>query len=232
MSASAQWPQPERRNPGIAAVDESGQDVPSVAEIDVLQRNAFQLPGWPETPHADGGMRWVVANHRYNSLLWEQEDQARRTDVSDSEIAKNKRAIDRYNQLRNDAIESLDECTLEAMAGVPVADDAWINSETAGSMVDRLSINALKQHHMQLQLDRIGVSQAHRMSCVEKLERLKLQRQDLLGCLQRLLEGMRDGTCTYRIYRQFKMYNDPSLNPYLCGMKGSSSTGEPGRVLA
>lgn len=230
MSASAQWPGPERQE--TDAGDRAAHDLPSVAEIDVLQRSAFHLPGWPETLHPDGAMRWVAANHRYNSLLWEEEDQARRTDVADSEIAKNKRAIDRYNQLRNDAIESLDECVLEAMHGVPVRDDAWINSETAGSIVDRLSINALKQHHMQLQLERIGVSQSHRMSCAEKLERLKVQRQDLLNCLQRLLDGMRTGECTYRIYRQFKMYNDPSLNPYLCGMKGSNAANSPGRMLA
>ena len=130
MSASVQWSRPERRGTASAADDGACHDLPSVAEIDALQRTAFQLPGWPETPHPDGALRWVAANHRYNSLLWEEEDQARRNDVADSEIAKNKRAIDRYNQLRNDAIESLDECILEAMQEVPVCDDAWVNSET------------------------------------------------------------------------------------------------------
>ncbi|MCM5680568.1 DUF4254 domain-containing protein [Schlegelella sp. S2-27] len=231
MSASVQWSRPMRRGTDPAA-DDTRHDMPSVAEIDTLQRTAFQLTGWPETPHPDGAMRWVAANHRYNSALWEEEDQARRTDVADREIAQNKRAIDRYNQLRNDAIESLDACILEAMREVPVHDDAWVNSETAGSMIDRLSINALKQHHMQLQLDRVGVSQSHRMACAEKLERLKAQRQDLLGCLQRLLDGMRAGECTYRLYRQFKMYNDPSLNPYLCGMKGTGAANAPGRMRA
>ncbi|HWP18349.1 MAG TPA: DUF4254 domain-containing protein [Burkholderiaceae bacterium] len=197
--------------------------LPRAAEIDEFQQTALGLPGWPETPHPDGPMRWVAANHRYNSLLWDEEDQARRTDVPDSEIAKNKRAIDRYNQLRNDAIESLDECLLAAVEHVPVRDDAWINSETAGSLIDRLSINALKIHHMGLQLQRTGVSQAHRVACAAKLERLKVQRRDLLECLERLLQGMQDGTCTYRIYRQFKMYNDPTLNPYLNGMKGEAA---------
>ena len=197
--------------------------LPRADDIDQFQQAALRLTGWPDTPHPDGVMRWVASNHRYNSLLWDEEDQARRTDVPDSEIAKNKRAIDRYNQLRNDAIEALDECLLAAVEHVRPRPDAWINSETAGSLIDRLSINALKIHHMGLQLQRTGVSQAHRMACAAKWERLKVQRQDLLGCLERLLQGLQDGTCTYRVYRQFKMYSDPALNPYLNGTKGQAA---------
>jgi len=39
------------------------------------------------------------------------------------------------------------------------------------------------------------------------------------------LEELRDdlvaGRKRHRVYRQFKMYNDPALNPYLYGAKGS-----------
>ncbi|AKJ27511.1 DUF4254 domain-containing protein [Caldimonas brevitalea] len=232
MPASVRWSEHKDHHPAVSAdVASSGDLGLSAEDVDVLQRTAFQLAGWPESPHPDGALRWVAANHRYNALLWEEEDQARRTDVPDAEIVKNKRAIDRYNQLRNDAIEAIDETILSAVQDVALQEDAWINSETAGSIIDRLSINALKQHHMRLQLERTGVSQSHRLSCAAKLERLQQQREDLLECLDRLLRGMREGVCGYRIYRQFKMYNDPSLNPYLCGMKGSSpattTTGQP-----
>ncbi|MCV5747286.1 DUF4254 domain-containing protein, partial [Escherichia coli] len=60
--------------------------LPRADDIDQFQQAALRLTGWPDTPHPDGAMRWVAANHRYNSLLWDEEDQARRTDVPDSEI--------------------------------------------------------------------------------------------------------------------------------------------------
>jgi hypothetical protein len=159
--------------------------------------------------------RFIAANHRNNRLLWDEEDQARRTDVDDAAIAANKRAIDRYNQQRNDAIERIDEALLARVAGIPVATDAWHNSETAGAMIDRLSILALKIHHMRAQTLRPDATQEHVARCVDKLMRLERQRDDLAHCLDALLTQAAEGRAFWRIYRQFKMYNDPTLNPYL-----------------
>ena len=161
----------------------------------------------------------IAANHRFNQLLWDEEDQARRTDVPDAAIAANKRAIDGYNQKRNDAIERIDEALLSRVAGVTPRADAWHNSETAGSMIDRLSILALKIHHMRLQTLRADASAAHVDACREKLARLALQRDDLARCFDVLLARAADGRAYWRVYRQFKMYNDPALNPYLCKAK-------------
>ena len=88
--------------------------------------------------------QWIAANHRYNSLLWQEEDKARRTDVDAAEIAASKRLIDQFNQKRNDAIEAMDEAILTELRYIEPAADARLNSETAGAMIDRLSILALK----------------------------------------------------------------------------------------
>jgi hypothetical protein len=163
----------------------------------------------------DEPWRSIAANHRCNRLLWDEEDLARRTDVPDASIAANKRAIDGYNQRRNDAIECIDEALLSRLTGVKPVPDAWHNSETAGSMIDRLSILALKIHHMRAQTLRRDAGPDHVARCAERLARLQVQRDDLARCLDTLLACASEGRAFWRVYRQFKMYNDPALNPHL-----------------
>lgn len=170
---------------------------------------------------------WVQENHRNNCLLWAEEDLARRTTVADSQIAANKRAIDRYNQARNDATERIDEILLVALGLVrpqsarsdsplsQVPAGARLNSETAGSMIDRLSIMALKEFAMRQQTERGDVDEAHRQASRVKLQRLQQQRQDLAECLDTLLADAAAGRAYFKVYRQFKMYNDPRFNPEL-----------------
>jgi hypothetical protein len=187
-------------------------------------------PGWPdaEPPRREGELwHWVQANHRHNSLLWAQEDLARRTQVADSEIAANKRAIDGHNQARNDAIERIDEVLLLALGlvepGSAVSDaprslapaSARLNSETAGSMIDRLSILALKVHAMRAQTQRSDTDAAHRAAATTRLQRLQEQRRDLAACLAELLADAASGRAYFKVYRQFKMYNDARYNPVL-----------------
>jgi len=157
----------------------------------------------------------IEANHRSNRLLWDEEDLARRRNVPDAEIAGNKRAIDRHNQARNDAIERIDEHLLAALAEVRRKPGARLSSETAGGMIDRLSIVSLKIRSMRAQTERTDVGPEHIESCRAKLERLVEQRSDLAGCLERLLEEAARGESYFKVYRQFKMYNDPRLNPAL-----------------
>ena len=159
----------------------------------------------------------IAQNHFHNSRLWEQEDLARRRHAPDSEIAGNKRAIDSHNQQRNDAIERIDSILLTALADVHRAAHARLNSETAGSMIDRLSIVSLKVKAMREQTQRTDVTQEHIDTCKAKLERLIEQRDDLAGCLERLLAEAARGESYFKVYRQFKMYNDPKLNPAMYG---------------
>jgi hypothetical protein len=170
--------------------------------------------------HAGGIWEAVESNHRFNCLLWDEEDLARRRNVADAEIASNKRAIDGYNQKRNDAIERMDEILLSRLTPVVRKAGARLNSETAGSMIDRLSILSLKIHHMRLQTVRTDVDQAHVQSCRARVIRFSEQRRDLAGCFDRLLDEAACGDAWFRVYRQFKMYNDPKLNPAVYGEKG------------
>lgn len=161
--------------------------------------------------------RSIAANHGCNRLLWDEEDKARRTGVDAAEIVASKRLIDQHNQRRNDAVEAIDEAILAQLASLEPAADARLSSETAGAMIDRLSILALKVFHMRAQCERGDAGAAHVDACRAKLACLRLQRQDLAFCLDRLLTEAAAGRARFKVYRQFKMYNDPTLNPYLYG---------------
>jgi hypothetical protein len=180
------------------------------------------IAGWAKSgaaEHRSGLWQAIEDNHRCNCLLWDEEDLARRRNVPDGEIAKNKRAIDGYNQKRNDAIERIDEQLLLFFSTVAAKPGARLNSETAGAMIDRLSILSLKIHHMRLQTLRTDVERSHIENCVAKLNRLNEQRTDLASCLDRLLAEVARGDAIFKVYRQFKMYNDPALNPAIYGEK-------------
>jgi hypothetical protein len=188
---------------------------------------------WPVLSHVPSSLPsqselWqkIDANHRYNGLLWREEDRARRVDVPPAEIAASKRLIDRYNQKRNDAVEAIDEALLAVLARIERQPGARLSSETAGAMIDRLSILALKIHHMRAQSLRSEAGDDHVQACAAKLERLVLQRQDLMTCLDTLLAEAQAGRAYFKVYRQFKMYNDPALNPYLNGEVNATARAE------
>lgn len=196
--------------------------LPASSEVTTFHDACLAIADWAKTTsprHAAGVWQVIEINHRCNCLLWDEEDLARRIRVSDTEIAANKRAIDGHNQKRNDAIERIDEALLEVLAGVARSPGARLNSETAGSQIDRLSILSLKIHHMRLQSLRTDVGRAHLDNCGARLARFLEQRRDLAGCLDRLLTESSRGQAWFRVYRQFKMYNDPSLNPAMYGEK-------------
>jgi len=191
-----------------------------VKELLELQRLMVAL--WHDEPisqpYADF-LGLVCRQHGFNFMLWHEEDVARSPDVSDSQIAAVKRAIDGYNQQRNDAIEKLDEwlaAQLHTQGVVPVA-GARLNTETPGSVIDRLSIAALRIYHMEEQAARTSASLGHRAKARSRLEILFRQQHDLAQSLVELLDDLFAGRKRLEIYRQFKMYNDPTLNPQMYG---------------
>ena len=161
---------------------------------------AIANAGTPLPGAADDAWTWIATNHRCNRDLWAQEDAARRVDVPAEAIAANKRAIDGLNQRRNDAVERIDEVLLARIADVAPAPDAWHNAETAGAMIDRLSILALKNFHMGVETARMDATAGHRAACAAKLERLQAQRGDLDGASTRCWSARRpvtrSGGCT------------------------------------
>ena len=159
----------------------------------------------------------VSTQHQVNFELWHQEDLARDPEVSDTKIAAVKRAIDVLNQRRNDLIEQLDQFLVNLMGSKKVKNsaDLELNSETPGSLIDRLSINALKIFHMDEEIQREDAAESHRIKCSGKLSVLQEQRQDLGQCLFKLLADLSTGKKRLKVYQQLKMYNDESLNPVL-----------------
>jgi hypothetical protein len=158
----------------------------------------------------------VLDQHRANFDLWHCEDQARDPDASDAFIVATKRSIDRLNQRRNDLVERLDLALLEAAAPDP---DAPLHSETPGLIIDRLSVLSLKLFHTEEQLHRS--TPEHRALNHARLLLLNDQRTDLAACLGQLWTDVLAGRRRFKLYRQFKMYNDPDLNPVLYGKSGA-----------
>lgn len=186
----------------------------SANEIATLQSSL--TAAWHTTPPAaagEGFPRLVQENHLRNFQLWHEEDIARRDDLGSPRVHQAKRNIDRFNQERNNFAEEMDKAIVAALQ--PPTSGCPKNSETPGMMIDRLSILALKEYHMHEETVRTDASAEHRAKCAEKLARIRVQRADLAGCLDELLADVAARRRTFSVYFQFKMYNDPSLNPQL-----------------
>ena len=189
-----------------------------VNQITALHRNTTQLWHRQSIENTFHDLQFLICEqHKFNFLLWHEEDIARSPDVGDARIAEVKRAIDGYNQRRNDAIEKIDDelnRELQRRKISPAA-NARTNTETPGQAIDRLSILALRLYHMEEQLERTDATPEHLAKVRGKLEILHTQHADLSASLQELLDDIFSGQKRLRLYRQFKMYNDPTLNPYL-----------------
>ncbi len=156
----------------------------------------------------------VAAQHRANFELWHIEDEARAPGATDAALAQVKRRVDLTNQRRNDLAEELDRALLEWLKPHGLPDPAApLHSESPGLIIDRLSILALKIYHTREEAERAEAPPGHAERNQERLAILMEQRQDLAACLDAMWGETLGGTRGFKLYRQLKMYNDPSLNP-------------------
>ena len=176
---------------------------------------------WQKALPTDEWLRDVSRQHRANFELWHIEDEARAPGATDAELAEVKRRVDSTNQRRNDLAEELDRALLAFLAGRGLPNcDAALNSESPGLIIDRLSILSLKIWHTREEAERAGAGPAHAERNRERLAVLTEQRADLARCLDSLWTDTLAGKRRFKLYRQMKMYNDPTLNPAIYGKLG------------
>ncbi len=150
-----------------------------------------------------------------DSVQWHMEDIIRDPHLDPQEGMQLKHRIDRSNQDRTDLVEQIDSWFRQHFSDVTPLPDARLNTESPAWAVDRLSILALKIYHMREQVEREDATPEHHELCKGKLEVLLEQQKDLSLAIDQLLEDIKEGKKYMKVYRQMKMYNDPSTNPIL-----------------
>ncbi len=158
----------------------------------------------------------VLLNHMMNFKLWHTEDVARRKDVEPSVIAQCKYEIDELNQKRTDYFEAANDAFLELLSPI-LSKSKFVmqNTESIGSVIDRLSILSLKAYHMTEECNRRQKTDADYENLNDKLDKLKQQNKCLVTAFKYSIQEYIDGTKRPIQYKQFKMYNDKTLNPQL-----------------
>ena len=154
-----------------------------------------------------------------DAVQWHLEDIIRNPEIDSVEALTIKRRIDKSNQDRTDLVELIDSYFLDKYKDIKVKPSAKINTESPAWAIDRLSILCLKIYHMQQEINRVDASIEHIDACKAKLSVLLEQKVDLSDALDQLLEDIERGDKFMKVYKQMKMYNDPSLNPILYGQK-------------
>lgn len=167
-------------------------------------------------PYEKGSLEYLLCMKNWiDTVQWHLEDIIRNPSIDPVEALAIKRRIDKSNQDRTDLVEKIDDWFYHQFSEVEMCHGAGINTETPAWAIDRLSILALKIYHMQMEAERPDASAQHREMCRKKLDTLLVQRKDLSRAIEELLEDLSSGKKYMKLYRQMKMYNDPSLNPVL-----------------
>ncbi len=152
-----------------------------------------------------------------DTVQWHFEDIIRDPHINPDDALSLKRRIDRSNQDRTDLVEEIDSYFRHQYSQVKPLPEARLNTESPAWAIDRLSILALKIYHMAEQVSREDASAEHRAKCQAKLDVLNEQQVDLGTAIDQLLDDISEGKKYMKVYRQMKMYNDPSTNPVLYG---------------
>ncbi len=166
-----------------------------------------------------GWLRTAEKLQLINTFQWHEEDKSRAHGAGDEVLASVKRIIDDSNRRRVQTVDRLDDIIFTQLnaAGV-VADGAPLNSESPGSIIDRLTVLALKIYH--IEEARAGMAPGpDRDSMDGKLETLTEQSRDLGKCLDVLMNGIRAGRIGLKLYRQVKVYVEPGTGKLKEGLE-------------
>ena len=190
--------------------EQATNDYHKTDNVDALIRN----------PYEDKSiMFYLYLKNWIDAVQWHLEDIIRDPKIDPVAALALKRRIDKSNQDRTDLVELIDSYFLDNYKDVKVLPEATINTESPAWAIDRLSILVLKIYHMQYEVGRTDVSDEHLKACNLKLKVLLEQKKDLSSALDQLLDDIKNGRKYMKVYKQMKMYNDPSLNPVLYGKK-------------
>ncbi len=169
-------------------------------------------------PYAERSIEYYLYLKNWiDTVQWHLEDIIRDPEIDPVEALAIKRRIDKSNQDRTDLVEMIDSYFLDKYKDFKVLPDAVINTESPAWAVDRLSILELKIYHMKEQVERKDADEKHKEQCNRKLAVLMEQRKDLASAIDQLLSDIESGKKYMKVYKQMKMYNDPSTNPVLYG---------------
>lgn len=171
-------------------------------------------------PYPAGSLEHLFyAKNHVDTVQWHLEDIVRDPQIDPIAGIELKRRIDRSNQVRTDMVEQIDDQFLLQYANVDVLLTARVNTESPAWAIDRLSILILKMYHMKEEAGRADATEEHRSKCTSKLKVLLEQQSDLSTSIDELLAEISEGKKIMKVYRQMKMYNDPSLNPVLYNLE-------------
>ena len=168
-----------------------------------------------ENPFEAGSLEALLYHKNWiDTVQWHLEDIIRDPQIDPVEALKVKRRIDRSNQERTDMVEYIDSYWLEKFRNVETLPSARINTETPAWAIDRMSILALKIYHMARETARTDLSPEDVGNRRAKLNVLLQQQKDLSTAVEELLEDIASGRKYMKVYKQMKMYNDPSFKLY------------------
>ena len=157
---------------------------------------------------ADGWAATVERLQLINTFQWHEEDRSRDSGANDTTLAEVKRSIDASNRRRVQTVDCLDDQIHTGLQSLGVLDAAApLNSESPGSIIDRLSVLVLKIYHVGEAVAALSGDDPDELRAMQgRLAILTEQMNDLGTCLDRLLDGIRAGRIGLKLYRQVKIY--------------------------
>ena len=150
-----------------------------------------------------GSLEWLIEGlHSCNLFSWHADDKSRAAQP-DGVLMQHKRDLDASNLMRSRFMEAIDLTVADVLQLRPRQDlgSLYVNSETVGQIIDRLSVMTLKHHFLSRRLNGLEVS--------ETLQRVDDQLFYVSYCMDKFLKALLQGKAQMLAYRQFKTYQPP-----------------------